>query len=379
MDFKKKDLEFLKVYQSCVDTNSFNGDKLNIIFDKEKSKVYFTLFTDDVKFIKEIHSKIDENFVMSINLVQFNQMASFCKDDDIIDITRGKIKFGNNSEYNFETYDFNMEDFNYILNMELDGDILNITDLLKIDKISFSIGLEDSARNRSNLACIAYQDGYFVTYNGSVCSFIKTENKINENFYLPKMFYKLYQIYKFKEISLKVISDNFLFMNVNDMKIYLARFDYGIPYIFGEDLKKKYEHENHILIDKDNFKTAISRLKVLGQKTNLHRVFIYFNDILKIEIKDEYCGFESVTSEYIDENIKNSYVICNILLLHDILNNYKENFIKIKTSLDGNSPLKIEDEKNKVCYLLVVREKRDSHKTNSECVDEIEEEEGDNS
>jgi len=364
MNFKKKDLEFLKVFQSCMDANSFGGDRLNIIFNKEKSKVYFTLFTNDIKLIKEINSEIKEDFVMSINLAQFNSMSAFCKDDDDIDIAEGKIKFGSNSEYDFETFGFNMETFDYILSMELVGDTIDISDLSKIDKVSFSIGSEKYVYKGQdkNLACIAFQDNHFVAYTGRICSFIKTTNNIKENFYLPKMFYKLYQIFKFKEITLRTISKNYFFMNVNDIKIYLQRFDYDVPYVFSDELKSMYEHENSVVISKDDLKMAVARLKILSQKTHLDRLFFYFDDVVKIEIKDEYRGFENINVKSIDNAIKGSYIICTTSFLYDILNNHKESDIIIKTSNLGDQPLKIEDNVNKVYNLLMVTKKYEDSK-----------------
>jgi hypothetical protein len=351
-------LDFLKTFQTCSDTASPVGDQLNIIASADKKKVYFNLITDQVRFIQEKDFSDSIDIEMSISLSQFNSMLSFCKDDDDIDIKIGKIKFGNNSEYDFESFNFNVEQFNDLLNISTEGETVEIKDLSKIDKISFSIGLEPE------LACSAFQDNYFISYkqnprsHAKILSFIKSENNISENFYLPQVFFKLFSIYKFDTITIKKISDEFLFMNINDMKIYMSLNDYSIPYIFDDSIKAIYEYNNFITVNKELFKTALSRIKVLNQKTIFNRVFIYFNEgNIKIEIKNNYNGFEIVNAE-VAPSLYNFYFICSTISLFEILSNITSS--NIVFNLDANEELRairITDDKSTQNHVLTLIKK----------------------
>jgi hypothetical protein len=351
MRFLKSELEFLKVFGACADTRTFDGDKLFIITKPELNRAYFGLFTDDVKMIQQIDCSVDDTFIMNINLVQFNSMLSFCKDDEFIEFNNGKIKFGETSEYDFETFDFNIQNFNDILNMPVEGNLFELKDISKIDQISFSIGAD------KEISCIAYQDNHFITYDSNILSFIKTDNNISENFYLPKIFYKLYQLYKFDTVNINKISEQFFYMSINNMKIFMDIAEYSIPYIFSDDIKSKFEHQNKIVLNTDLFKNKLSRLKVLTQKTMYNRVFIYLNESeIKAEIKDDYKGHEFIVTG-IDKDLVGTYFICNTTSLHSVLNNYNQENITIKVSKDEMSVIKIEDEKNNINYVLTLYKK----------------------
>jgi len=350
MIFTKKELEFLKVFQSCSEDGD---DKLTIISEKESSKVYFTLFTDNIKLIEEKSMTVEEDFNLSIMLAQFNSMLSFCNENDKIEISQGKIKFGNNSEYDFETFDFNKENFDNLLNLSLEGKDIELQDVSKIETVSFAIGQEPE------IACVAFQDNHFISYNGTILTFIETKNKIDNNFYLPKMFYKLYQIFKFDSITLKDIDSNYFYLSINNLKIYLYVSDYSIPYIFDDGIKSKYEHNDKVVVKKANLKLALARLKVLNQKTTYNRVFLYLKEnLIHLEIKDDFKGYEDVITGSMDDTLKETYVICNTGFLYDIINNFMSEDIIFKMKADENlSSIKLEDEQAKMNYVLTLYKK----------------------
>ena len=350
MIFTKKELEFLKVFQSCSEDGD---DKLTIISEKESSKVYFTLFTDSIKLIEEKSMAVEEDFNLSIMLAQFNSMLAFCSDADNIEISQGKIKFGNNSEYDFETFDFNKENFDNLLNLSLEGKDISLQDVSKMETVSFAIGQEPE------IACIAFQDNHFISYNGTILTFIETKNQIDNNFYLPKMFYKLFQIFKFDSITLKDINSNYFYLSINNLKIYLHVSDYSIPYIFDEGIKEKYEHQDIIVVDKSDLKLALARLKVLNQKTTYNRVFLYLKEnLIHLEIKDDFKGYEDVTAGLMDNILKDTHVICNTGFLYDIVNNFISDKIIFKMKDDENlSSIKLEDETAKMNYVLTLYKK----------------------
>ena len=358
MVYKRKDLEFLKVFQTCSSGGGALSDHLNIVTDKEKQIVYFSLLDDNVSLIQELPFNEGEDFEVSYSLSQFISMMSFCKDADDIVIEKDKIKFGNNSEYNFESLMFNKDEFTNILDMSIEGEDIELKDLEKIDKISFSIGIEPE------LACIAFQDNHFITYKSNavstakILSYIKSNNNLEENFYLPQVFYKLYSIYKFKDITIKKLSERFMYMNINNMKIYMTVGDYSIPYIFDDGLKDKLNPVDQVIVNKEEFKTALSRIKVLNQKTLYNRVFINFNDEgIKIEIKDDFKGYENISAT-VDNNIKNFYIICSTVALFEILNSIPTDQVMINlTNEKGLATIKITDKDNICNHILTLTKK----------------------
>jgi hypothetical protein len=102
---------------------------------------------------------------------------------------------------------------------------------------------------------------------------------------------------------------------------------------------------------------ALARLKVLNQKTEYNRVFIYFNDTIKLEIKDDYKGFETVPAKKIDNEIKDTYIICGTTYLYDILNNYADSDVLIKLSDDVMGTVKIDDVNRNIGYVLTLYKK----------------------
>lgn len=361
MLFKKKSLEFLKVFQVCPMSNEQEADKLQII--SKEGKVYFSLMTPTVKLIKEEPCTDYEEISMSISLSKFNTMMTFCKDDDDISISaEGKIKFGSNSEYTFETFDFNIDEFNDTISSVVEGELIEIKDLSKIDKVAFSIGTEPE------LACLAFQDNNFVSYksntqsNAKTLSYTKTDNEVKDNFFLPLTFFKLYSIYKFTEISFKKLSENSIYLEINGIKIYMAVGDYSIPYIFDEGIRAKFDHTQAVSIDKEILRTALSRIKVLNQATTYNRVFIYFNsdNTIKVEIKDECKGFETVPAN-IANTLYDFYIVVSVVSLFEVLSNIPTEKIIIKLeNNDDLATMKITDEKETQYHILTLTKKYDN-------------------
>jgi hypothetical protein len=354
MKFKKEQLEFLNIFQSCINTSSFEGDKLNIVSYKDTSKVYFSLFTDEVKLIKEVDVSDTIDLILSINLTQFFSMLNLCKENSYIEILEDKIKFGENSEYSFENYDFNVDNFKTILETSIDNETITLKELDKINKVSFSLGSDVET------SCIAFQDNHFLTYDGLVLSFIETNNNISENFYLPKTFYKILQLFKkdLKEIDLCSVNDFFFYTEFDSIKIFIMKNEYSIPYIFDEDILAKFNHSKKITFNKQESKNALSRLKVLSQQTSYKRVFINIeNENIKFEIKDGFKGFENVSAKT-DEVLNDFYFICSINHLYNIINTHTDEEITIYLEKDDDLPtIKTDNEKEKVSYVLTLFKK----------------------
>jgi hypothetical protein len=325
--FTKKDLEFLKLYQICQDTNSFHGSKLTLIADVKSQEICFVLITDIIKIIKKFKMRVSSDFSLTIKLSQFTAMLTHCWDTDTICINNNVIKFGGKSEYVFESFDFNKENLQYLKKVaETPDKIIVLKDLQKMEKISFSIGQD------VKINCIGFQDNHFLTYDSSILSYIKTNNDIDMNFFLPEVFWKIYKIFKSDEVSLQMFKNNFIF-EIEGITIYITQGQYRIPYIFEDVVQEKFNHTTEIKLNKDEFKTALSRLQVLNQENSYRRFFTYFDeDEIRLEIKDGCSGFEVLSVSGMDKTLIGTYFISNTQELLKILSILKSDVVSLWVS-----------------------------------------------
>ena len=105
MIFKKEEFDFLKSYNVVADSKSFLNDKLYINFSKDKGRVIFAQFSNKFNVITSLNKTIqDDNFSIVIETSQFNSLISLLPKESDINITEGKIIFGE-SAYELQKFD----------------------------------------------------------------------------------------------------------------------------------------------------------------------------------------------------------------------------------------------------------------------------------
>ncbi len=348
MEFTKQQLSFLEVFGMTTNTKSFLNDKINIQTDD--SNIYFSQHTDTVKLIQVFDNITKEKINVTYSTNQFAAMVKSCQDDEKIEISSEGVKFGKNSEYKFESYDISVDDPKLLLDLVSNkNQTYLLIDFGKINNVRNFISSDEDYN------CISLQDNNYITFNGAVIAISKSDNNIEEKLYLPAIFFNIINQLKLETVNIFSLQNGEYYnFNVNGLNVFLYIKEYGIPYVFGDEIKSEFEHPYSVECCKKDISNALSRIKIMSQSNPEMRVFVKFtNNKIIIESKDNQYGKEEINATY-DKELEDFYLILSSHYLYSIVNLLKGEIIKIFVKPDKEiKAIKIIDEKENNFYVHI--------------------------
>lgn len=355
MKFKKKDLEFLKIYSICSDTRSELHDKVQIKADSKEGKITFSQFSMDANLVTQVDNVENEDFSIVYPINTLTQMLRLCKEDSVIEITKDDLKFSDNSQYKFESfnYDFdsNVRLFLDIIDKETPIKKYTLKDLGKLNINKNFIGITE------DLQYVRFEDNHFITSDReNITCVCKSDNNINDTIFLPRIFLHLYGLLEEDEINLSLYEDTnketLYIFNIGKTYVSFNIGECSIPNIFDEEFKEIYDHKHKVEVDREKFLEAVKRIRIVTVKEIGNRVFVTFNkDSLLFESKD--VGY---ASEKVQANVDNSLIgvtiVLSSVLLNSIANMLKDEKIIIKASREMDATVAtIVDESNMITFI----------------------------
>jgi hypothetical protein len=333
MIFKKKDLEFLKLYALCVDPKRITGRNFQIK-NIEDNIVRFSQVNDNAYLFTDIKlsDKVDD-FCYNYPTTQIVQFLNTCREEDEIEFNNNSIKLSENAVYEFEEIDYS-EDYSELFNEMKNANFSNsILDLQKINNIKSYIGIE------RGLDAVGIINNHFVSSDRcNATSAIKTNNKINDMFFLSKLTVNLLIAYKSESINYLNDESKYAF-KIENTYIIIPNQSYIIPDIFKDEFKEFYDFKNKVIVDKESLLFALSRINVLAKDNIYSRIFLTFsNDEIIIESKDRGNKATEKIKAEIDTELNDHYVILsnNHLLKSVELIESKNVMIKILPDKEAN-------------------------------------------
>lgn len=356
IEFKKKELDFLYLYNLCKGNKHEQSDKFYM--RKIGNNIVFIALTDKVSLFTVLEKEMDESeFYMILPILEFYKMLSFCKDDDSIIFNDKNIQFGESSSYSFENYPHlsTLYDTDIVFNIIDNIQSFKSVDLKEISKlthISSYIGNDD-------FDIFSFQSYYFVTNNGK---YITAANKTNNsalNLWLPSIFHTIIKTLKLDELNILIDESSERFIYTYNNTFFTSPFVDPIIYnIFDEDNKKYYEHSNKIIIKKDDLIDSIKRISVVTNNLQDNNLFIKFEDN-KI-IFENMLGVQGkeIISNTIPPVLKGQLMCVHSDSLVKIIDSLDDTIIiRLPDNLENASVIKIEDNKEEKFYVLNLMEK----------------------
>jgi hypothetical protein len=332
MIFTKKDLQFLNLYASCIDSRNLQG-KVFQIKKVDNTTLRFSQITDDVLLFTELdQNNIPDNYCFNFSTSQFVQLLNCCNEKDSIVIEENNIKFGKTSSYKFEQVTMDISSQDKVLEdiKTITKQIINIVDLDKINNIKYFIGTDNG------LNFVPIMNNYFVATNRYDYGFIKTENNFKDTIYLSKIMIDIFKSLSLKKVTLCGDPEKYFILNEKTF-IVLPRTECIIPNFFEEKWKAYYEFQDKIVVKKDILEESLNRINIFAKENVNTRIFLTFNtDNIKIESKDK--GYaEEIIPALIDKNLVGHYIIVSADCLLSTINLIAEEEIIIQAKPDKDS------------------------------------------
>jgi len=302
MIFKKEEFDFLKSYNVVADSKSFLNDKLYINFSKDKGRVIFAQFSNKFNVITSLNKTIqDDNFSIVIETSQFNSLISLLPKESDINITEGKIIFGE-SAYELQKFDGDYSIAELFIDTieSVRKSKVTVNDLKKLVVMKTYAGVDD-------LETIALMDGKFLASNRTdITGVINTSNDISIEKFFPL---EIANIIAFNSID----SIDLFNVKINDQDV--SYFVIGSTYFLINE--KDYSLEN-IFSDEISNNLSYSKLKGNGLNASILGPIILDNNT---ELKKYVENVLSTNSDKPIVKFKNMQI--NVLKL-------EENFDKFK-------------------------------------------------
>lgn len=314
MIFKKKDLEFLKLYALCVDPVSITGRNFQIEKISDNT-IRFSQVNDNSYFFTDFN--LTENidyFCYNYPTNSIVQFLNTCSDEDEIEFNDNSIKLGNNSDYQFEKIDFSLSGYEDLFDEAKNADYnLKIKDLQKINNIKSYIGSD------RGLDTVALMNNYFVASDKqNATSAIKTENDIKEMLFLSKLSINVLSQVKIDEIDIYLDDKKYVF-NLLYTYIIIPQKEYILPNFFDANIKQFYNFDTKAKINKEKFLFALNRINVFAKDNVNSRIYMTFNkDNIVIESKDRGYAIEKIEASIDDELIDHYVILSNNQLLNSV-------------------------------------------------------------
>lgn len=311
INFQKKDLGFIGLYNLAIDNKNPLHDKFEIKGNKEETLIIQE--SDACALITIFDKKNEEEFNAIYSTSKVNSILSFVSDSEVITFSEKGIAF-NKNVYEFEEEKVELTDMSEILNLITNNKYeqrLHFKDLKNILSVKGYIGQE-------GYDTIVNVNSSFVASNEmGISAIIKNENQ--DMFYIPKILVDLITYKKLDEIEIDNY-DKFIVSKIDNTYIIISKKEYIIPNIFEEEFASKYNHKDTITVGKEELLKAVQRIKVVASFNIYSRIFIYcFKDYIEIVSKDNSKAIEVVTAK-VDENLVGHYFIISANYLFQISN-----------------------------------------------------------
>ena len=343
ISFSKKELDFIGLYNLCIDNKSPLHDKFEIKCNKEETIIVQQ--SDKAILATFFDKKNDEEFSTIYSTAKVNSILSFIPEQEIITFTEKGLTF-NKSEYNFEEESINSDDISEVLNLVMNNkyskrySFKNLKSMLAVKNY---IGIEEGLDTIVNM-----NESFVASNEMGISAIVKSENK--NTFYIPKIIVDIVVFKKLDEIEIDVY-DNFILMKVDNIFIIVPIKDYRIPNIFESDYADKYNHKDKIILSKEEIIKAVQRIKIIASSNIYSRIFIYcFENYIEIVSRDGSKALETVNAK-VDKNLIGHYFIISANYLFQIANSLEGKEIIIhslnNSELDENEKavaVKITDE-----------------------------------
>jgi hypothetical protein len=308
MIFVKEELSFLNIYTKCADNKQPQNDKFQIKANKESQQVIFSQISDGAIVTTPIYKKVDSEFVGVYPIAQFVAIIASLPKEAEVDIQNDGIHF-NGNHYEFEKFAY--EAVFTDVEISIEDVIKNNSDSIEILDFGISknslMGLETDG-----VDAIKVTNGYFVstlTLESITCAY-KTKNKPEINFFIPKLIVSLCNEAKKEKVILKKIGSGniqFHYTIIDHTTIIFTEKEYQTPDVFNADIVSIYETPSKIVINKNEFKEVLNRIKVFSSKNLYTRVKCSTtNNKFTIESKEPNSGYavEHIDAE-IDTDLQN--------------------------------------------------------------------------
>lgn len=340
MVFTKDELAFLTIFMVGTDMKTVVNDKIQIKASVENQSVRFAQMSDNVYFIHEQKKKVDKDFTI---VIYTSDIFSLVQNEDNVTINEKGIYFSNGGEYILEQFDFNYDDIDYLYEKMLTNKPNSDIKLVELDKIVSVykfIGVDES------LATLSIQNGYFVSSNRfDITALVNTKNDKNIFNFLSTNTATLFQTHKIDEIDIQYFeNENFYHFCIGNTHIINNILEYQIPNIFEPELYNSLMHKNIVNINKDDFKVALNRIKIIAVKTLENRINLIFGDGILI-IENNITGYskEIITAE-VPKCLYDKKIILSATYMNDIVNKLSGDNIQILVKETDGETITITDE-----------------------------------
>jgi len=343
MEFTKKELGFLQLYDMGSDTQVVMNDKL--LVEAKDGKVLFAQISDDAIFYKEIEKVVDGELKLTIPIKQLVSIIKSAKDDDVITFTENGIKFGT-SKYEFEMLQLDYTQVYEVMKTVRESDSVDIV-LSNLEKL----GVVKNYKGKDDFDAVAVFNNHFVTSNkDDVVSYIETNNSLSSDIFIPgKIVGMLNNIKDLSEINFKLFKDEFYYFNIDGVNLVSVIKDYSLENIF--EYEEMFLHPNKVIVDRQAVLSLLKRVNIMASSNLEGRVYLSFEEgKLIIESKETNMGYakeEFVTT--VPSVIYGQSVIVSIKYLVDIFSTIKDNNVEImvaealhlKTGNEDDAPITI--------------------------------------
>lgn len=301
MRLTKSQLDFISVFVSSADTKTQLGNKLYIRV--KNGEAVFAQYGFNAKLFKRFATESNEEFEMLVSTNIFSNFIGTIKDDEEIVLTKDGVSIKENSNYSFESFSIQFPDVDEFFRVFEDDSATEFEikdfDALRIAKMY--CGKTD------DVEIISLQDNFWVSSDRLEISILKTKNetpKVGEDniFYIPKELVAMFD--KMDSVTIREYPDkNFWTFKYNDIYCVIEYRKYALPYIFGTEIKKNYDHKHKITFKTDVFRQALKRMNIFAADNQSSRIYLSIDKVFQIENRDHNVSKEQVEYEYCDSEI----------------------------------------------------------------------------
>jgi hypothetical protein len=334
MILTKRDLGFLNLYASCVDSKNVIGKNFRI--ESLNGKIRFSQVTDNSVLFTDIEFNSSDKFNYNYPTQAITQFLKTCKDDDRIEFIDNAIKMSNNAEYKFEsieyTTSFTNEMFDEIISNFNSKEKITVNDLSKINLIKNYIGHE------TGVDAVALINNHFIaTDKRTATSCIKTNNNNIDNLFISNTCAQILTSNKFQEVNFLIEEDKYIF-KIENTFIVMSKEEYIIPDLFTDEIKQYYNFGTKLKVNRTEILFALNRINIFAKENINSRIFFTLkeNEVV-IESKDKGYAIEKINA-VVDAELSGHY---NILSSSNLINavnliNTENIIIKMMPSKESN-------------------------------------------
>lgn len=350
MIFNKEELNFLELYSLLADNKDpRKNDKVQIKAKKDENIVIFSQFSEEATLITKLEKKVDEEFTLILPSPKLYSLIRTLSDNTILKIEKSGIFF-NSNKYDFEKVDFELNDTDHFLMLsEKENDNKKV--IKQVDKAF----LLKPYIGKNELAVIHLNNNYFISAlsEGTVIAAMKTLENKNINFYFPKIIIDIAKLANIKEIEFDLFEElGIYYFKINKTTIFMVNKENSLPDIFSDDIKKIYEHNYNIIINKNELLESLKRIKIIAMNNIDSRILCAFKDSkMYIESKDNDYACEIINAK-IDKELENYSGYLSAVILDNIINNITSENIILKINPDKESiAIKLESESKDTFFI----------------------------